>query len=270
MIRKAVFLDWNKKVLRLYLIGDTHVGSKACNEKAIAELAKIIAADKFAAVVGLGDYTESVSPSDYRFNITEVAVEKESLDNIFYCQAARFSELMKPTIGKWAMLIPGNHETFAAHRYHTDPAALIAGWMGTKYQGRIDEASWLKVRFYSGDGKKRRGTANIYCQHGWGGGELRGGDALKLERLCYRKNAHAVLLAHVHRPHAFPVTVETLSAGGIEQEEVRWGVISYPMIGKHGYIAKHGGNAPPIGYAVLQIEQRRDQPVKISVELKPL
>ena len=269
MRRKAVTVDWEKPKLRLYAVGDTHVGSEACDEKRCAELAQIIAADDDALAVGLGDYIEAVAPSDRRYHPTEVAVEPENLNNIFYCQAAMFAEIFKPTVGRWAMVIPGNHETFAASRYHTDAAALIAGWLGTKYQGREDEAGWLQIRLYS-TGKKRRGTVDIYCQHGWGGGELRGGDALKLERLCYRKQAQAVLMAHVHRSHAFPVTVESVNAAGWEVKETRWGVISYPLIEKHGYIARRGGNAPPAGYAVLEIEQVRNGPPKLSVELREL
>ena len=274
MRRKAVIVDWHKPKLRLYAIGDTHIGSAACDEKRIAKLAQIIAEDDNALAVGLGDYIEAIAPSDWRWEPMQVApfIGPENVNNIFYCQAAYFAEVFKATKGKWAMMVPGNHETVAARRYHTDAGALIAGWLGTAYQGQEDEAGWLKVRFFSGKGKseKNRGSLDVYCQHGWGGGELRGGDALKLERLCYRKQAAVVLLAHVHRAHAFPITVEGVDNAGWEQPETRWGVISYAMIEKHGYIAKRGGNAPPIGYAVIEVERSTHEALRVSVELRQL
>ena len=78
------------------------------------------------------------------------------------------------------------------------------------------------------------------------------------------------MLAHVHRAHAFPITVEGIDNAGWEQPETRWGVISYAMIEKHGYIAKRGGNAPPIGYAVIEVERSTHEALRVSVELRQL
>jgi hypothetical protein len=110
---------------------------------------------------------------------------------------------------------------------------------------------------------------DIYLQHGWGGGELRGGDALKLQRLLWKKSATIVAIAHIHRPMAFPETVEYVDRYNNVRSETRWGIISYPAVSKHGYIARKGGNAPPSGYTVVRIERQENHPPLISVELKP-
>jgi len=235
------------------------------------DLARIIEKDDDALVVGLGDLIEAIGYSDFRFDPAEVSdwVEPQHLNNLFYIEAAYFAKLFAKTSGKWAMCIPGNHESTVVRRYHFDPTARIAEWMGCAYQGQGDEAGWLMLKMREGDGKVRN-RVRIYCQHGWGGGELRGGDALKLERLCYRKDAHAVVMAHVHRPHAFPVTKEAITLRGWEEAQETWGVISYPMVEKHGYIARRGGNAPPMGYAVLTIQRMKVGPPKMGVELKSL
>lgn len=67
MRRKAVIVDWHKPKLRLYAIGDTHIGSTASDEKRIARMAQIIAEDDNALAVGLGDYIEAIAPSDWRY-----------------------------------------------------------------------------------------------------------------------------------------------------------------------------------------------------------
>lgn len=274
MRRKAVIVDWYKPELHLYAVGDTHVGSEACDEAALRRVAQIIADDDCALAVGLGDYIEAVAYDDRRFDPREMAqfVGPENLNNIFCCQAAYFAELFKETAGKWAMLIAGNHETTAATRYHTDATALIAERLGTKYQGQMDESGWLLIRLLErqeeGKRGKSRGILRVYCQHGWGGGELRGGDALKLERLCYRKQADVVLLAHTHRAHTFPVTVEGVNDRGWETKQERWGVIAYPMVEKHGYIARKGGNAPPVGYAMVRVQRVHEGAPKVGVQLQ--
>lgn len=272
MRRKAVIIDWTRPRLRLYVVADAHVGSEACDEQRVRELARIVADDEDALVVGLGDYIEAIAYDDWRFSPTEMAefVTQENLNNLFYCQAAYFAELFEATKGKWAMAIDGNHETYAARRYHTNATSIIADRMGCPYQGQGDEAGWLIVRMKSDDGTKTRDHVRVYCQHGWGGGELRGGLALKMERLLYRKDAHAVLMGHLHRPMAFPVGVESVNRRGWETRTERWGVISYPLIEKHGYLARKGGNAPPAGYAVLTIERNKDGPPKLGAELRQL
>jgi hypothetical protein len=180
----------------------------------------------------------------------------------------RFVKLMEVTRGKWACVIAGNHETRAVTRYHIDVTAIIAEHLGTKYQGGTSESGWLLLRLYGSN--KLRNTVRIYLQHGWGGGELRGSDALKMQRLLWRKGADAVLMSHVHRPMAFPETVETVGNTGWELTVEHWGVIAYPMVGKHGYLARRGGNAPPVGYAVLTIKRSSDGSAMLGAELKAL
>ncbi len=270
MRRRAAGVDWGEPILRLYLVGDTHVGADACDEKRIAQLADIIAADHTAMVVGLGDYIEAIAPTDRRFDARELAqpIAPEHLTNPFYCQALRFCKLFEPTRGRWACVISGNHEDAALRHCHFDATAVIAERMGTAYHGGADEGGWLQIRMKD-DGKIRNGVS-VYIQHGWGGGELRGGDALKLQRLLWRKEADAVAIGHSHRPMVFPETVEYIDRSGWEQVAERWGIVAYPMVDKHGYIARRGGNAPPAGYAVLSIERQHDGRARLGAELRAL
>jgi len=270
MRRRAVTIDWDRPTLRLYVVGDTHVGAEACDERRVEALARQIAEDDDGLIVGLGDYIEAIAPTDRRFDARELAqpIAPEHLSNPFYCQALRFSRLWEPTRGKWACVIAGNHESSALSHYHIDATAIIAERMGTAYHGGSDEAGWLQINMR--DGGKLRQRVSVYLQHGWGGGELRGGDALKLQRMLWRKAADAVIMAHSHRPMVFPETVEYIDRAGWEQVQERWGIIAYPMIGKHGYIARRGGNCPPAGYAVLRVERQHDGSARLGGELRAL
>jgi hypothetical protein len=270
MRRRAAQLDWSEPVLRLYLVGDTHVGSDACEEKRIERLAAIVADDPCGRVVGLGDYIEAIGHTDKRFDAREVPkpVKPESIADPFQKQARRFCKLFKPTKGKWVAVIAGNHETVALNRYLFDATARIAHKLQALYLGGSDEGGWINVRMLDGD--KLRNTVAVYIQHGWGGGEMRSADAGKLQRLLWRKAADVVAIAHVHRPMVFPETVEYIDRAGWEQVQTRWGVVAYPMVGKHGYIARHGGNAPPAGYAVVTIERQHDGAARIGAELRAL
>ena len=251
-------------------MGDTHVGSVACEERQIERLSQLIAADENALVVGLGDYIEAIALSDSRFDPREVAefVPPEHLNNIFYTEAAYFCKLMEPTRGKWAMLIPGNHEEVAAKQYHTDAAMIIADRLGCPYQGQSEQSGWLRIQILGGDVPRVRDTIDVFCAHGWGGGETL--STPKYERLVARKRAHIVAVGHGHKPFSFPYTVEGLDRAGWEETAQGYFVECYPMIEKHGYVARRGGNAPPAGYVVITAEHIERQGTKLGVELKEL
>jgi hypothetical protein len=242
----------------------------ACDERRLERLASIIAADENALVVGLGDYIEAIALDDSRFDPREVAefVPPEHLNNIFYVEAARFCQLMEPTRGKWGMVIPGNHEAVAAKQHHTDAAMIIADRLGCLYQGQGEESGWLRVQFNLGPAQKTRDTVDVFCAHGWGGGETL--STPKYERLVARKRADIVAVGHGHKPFSFPYTVEGLDRAGWEETKQGYFVECYPMVEKHGYLARKGGNAPPAGYVVVTCENIQHRGTILGVELKEL
>jgi len=263
-------MDWDKPELHLYAIGDTHIGSAAADEGLMGRMAEIIVQDDLARVIGMGDYIEAISYTDRRFDPEEVAqpIYPEHLGNPFYMQALRFVKVFEKTQGKWLGLISGNHETKARDRFHFDALAVIAERLGAPHVGGSRQSGWFVIRMRDEKGKVRN-TVRIFVIHGWGGGELRGSDALKLQRLLWKKNADVVLLAHVHRAMTFPESVET-TAGKKVVNQRRVGVICQPLIGKHGYLAKRGGNAPAPGYVVVSIRRRPNRDAEIGVRIEPL
>ena len=270
-VNKAIYILRHDPVLRIYAINDTHTGSISSREKEQSKLANIIANDPNGMILGIGDYTESIALSDRRFDASEMLrpISPEHVSNPFYQQALRFCKIWEPTIGKWLAVIPGNHELTALKRYHIDVTAIIAERMGCPYLGGTAMSGWLRVSMRTPGGSSS-GKVDIFAAHGWGAGELRGGDALKLQRLLWRKAASVVVIAHTHRGMVFPETVEYINSSGYECEETRWGVISPALVGKHNYLASHGGNAPSPCYAVITLERDRANPPRISAELRTI
>jgi hypothetical protein len=267
---RAVIVDWVEPELHLYHVADAHVGAVASAEDKQAKLVDIILGDPYARILGGGDYTESIAPSDRRYDPSELADPKPAnIHNLFYCQACRFAKIWEPTKGLWDGLVMGNHGATAVNRYYTNTVSIIAERLGTRYVGGTNQCGWFLYRMKD-DGGKTRHVITVFVIHGWGGGELRGGDALKMQRLLWRKRADILLMGHMHRPMVFPETVETVDKHGREVTFTSWGVIGFPLIGKHGYIARKGGNESPQGYVRVIIRRRSNFTPEISIELKEL
>jgi len=266
--RRAVVIDWPEPTLHLYLIADTHVGSVACYEDRIEKLASIIAGDPYGRIIGGGDYVEAITPADRRYDERELAhpVAPEHRDNMLYCQALRFVSLMECTRGQWLGLVLGNHEHVAAQRFYTNAASIIAERLGTRYIGGADQSGWFRIR-WKRDENRTRAMTELYVIHGWGGGELRGGDALKMQRLLWRKDADILMMGHTHRPMVFPESVECLDRSGRVVERKRMGVIGFPLCGQHGYIARKGGNVQPPGYVRICLTYKTALMVETRVEM---
>jgi len=251
MIRRAIVREWPGREVHLYGIGDCHIGTCHAAEREQTRLAQIIAADPLALVVGLGDFVECIALDDKRFDPRELPkpIDIDMLLTPFYAAAMRFCKIWEPTAGKWLLMIDGNHETKAMQHYHSPVTAWIAEKLRATYAGGSDQCAWGLVRMLTGGAKSRRSRFRIFAIHGFGGGELAGAPALKLERLIGRKEADLVLMAHMHQATVQHKTTETVNDGGAINNRKTWAVIVHPLIGQHGYIARKGGNAPALGYA---------------------
>lgn len=270
-MRQALIVKWNRPVLRLYPFADLHFGSKEHRIKQLAIAAQALADDDDGLGIGLGDWIEAIAATDKRFDPEELAtpIEPEHLNNPFYCQALAAVKATEKTKGKWIAHLMGNHELTAQQRYFFSPIPIIAERLGGAYLGGTDCCGWVRIKMCEND--KVRNIVDVWASHGYGGGELRGGSALRLQRLLMRKQADVVLVGHGHKPTLFPETVEYIDRRGIECEHTRLGIENFPFVGKHGYLARKGGNAPAPGYIVVEIERVHNQRLaRISANIKLL
>ena len=265
-MRRAVIIDWPHETCNIYPVLDVHAGSRAMDEKKARKYAGIIADDPFGLVLGGGDYFEAIASSDPRFDPYELTdpITSDGLASPFTGQINQFSDIFAPTIGKWGALIRGNHETTVLRHYHTDMAAILAHRLACPYVGGSDESGWILIRMFQGD--KLRQRVKVYIQHGWGGGSTAGAPANHLQKLMMAKDADLVLMGHHHKTITLSATVEGINNRGVEESRVVWGSVCPPLVGKHGYIAKKGGNSPALGYTVAHVHRQHDGPTIMGVE----
>lgn len=100
-------------VLRVYAIGDTHVGSPEFNEEAVRKKIKIIQDDPHAAVCLCGDL------GDYGLKNSKTNVYQATMNPRE--QQAYIYELFKPIAKKIAACVPGNHEERLTREVGTCP-----------------------------------------------------------------------------------------------------------------------------------------------------
>jgi len=254
---KAPIIEWPHNELHLYPLSDTHVGSLGLDEKRLRAWADMVAADPYAMAIGVGDQIGGIAYSDKRFDASDIRqpITPEWLQNPFYLQAMAFIDMVQASRGKWGAVVAGNHETSVLYNHHLDVTAIIAERIGAHYIGSTEQSGWLIVRFIESDGKPAY-TLRIFIIHGWGGGELRGADALRLQRLLQRKDCDILLMGHVHRGDTFAESVERVSCRGVVSTSKRIGMIVPPMCGKEKYIQRKGANEPVAGHGRIDVIYR--------------
>ena len=92
----------NMNVLRVYAIGDVHVGSPQFDEKAIKKKIQIIHDDPNAAVCVCGDLADFGLRTSKTNPYQAVLQPKEQIEYVY--------ELFKPIAHKFTAVVPGNHE----------------------------------------------------------------------------------------------------------------------------------------------------------------
>lgn len=102
-----------QSILRVYAIGDVHVGSPEFNESAIRKKIRIIEEDPFAALVLCGDL------GDFGLKNSRSNVYKQLLDP--KQQMSYILDLFSPIKDKIAAAVPGNHEERVTREVGTCP-----------------------------------------------------------------------------------------------------------------------------------------------------
>ena len=193
-------------VFTLYPLMDIHLGTRACDEERLDHMLDEIARDKYGFYLLGGDNVDCINAKDPRFDprllppwLLDRWVQTGDL------AAAQREELIARLTsrdglrGKCLGVVEGNHETAIYRHTETnvyDPlveALRVDGEsLALGYEGFI---VWRFRRLECHD----TWTVVIYVNHGWGGGDLAGGIALKLERQMDRFDADVYLLGHHHK-----------------------------------------------------------------------
>lgn len=147
--------DWDS--LRVYAIGDVHVGAENFNERAIRKKIDIIRNDEFGVVClcgDLGDYGLKNSKT----NVYKATMQPKEQQEYIY-------ELFKPIADKMVSVVPGNHEERLVKETGIDPMLTLCCRWGIEDVYRENMAI-TKYSFGSIRGKKQQNVFFGVTTHG--------------------------------------------------------------------------------------------------------
>lgn len=186
------------RTISLIPIGDTHIGTRACEMNKLKAHLKWIENTPNVYVIGVGDYIDAVNISDPRFSpsqLPEVDDLREYLCNITKRQAQEFVDLMMPLSkqGKIIGLGIGNHELTLSKKYHEDIMYQICGGLNVKYLGW---SSLTRLRFEFAKGQTR--SVTIYMEHSLKAGRRKGSKVNYIEDKSNDFDADIFIMGHSH------------------------------------------------------------------------
>jgi len=258
--------------IKLYPLGDVHVGARACHEDRFRATVQEIKSNPLAFWVGMGDYCDFVNASDPRFAATALAdwVQVPDLVDLAAAQRDHFLELIEPITGKCLALLKGNHEDTIHRHYeraiYDEIVALVKGRMTTNTLSSSKGAlglgycGFLRLRLERAPSSKNKGhywTTDLFLHHGWGGGRLAGSKALKLERALRYYDADLVLIGHWHTQQTLQSSVIGLNRAGRFRKRDRRGCVTGTWLEGHPengetYAERAGYGPAPIGCPIIE------------------
>lgn len=184
----------------LYPIGDCHLGAVQCDEDLLEQTVSDIKKDPKALWLGMGDYCDCVTPSDFKRWDGRILADwmKGHEDNIGATQVDRANELFKPIWNKCLGLIEGNHEESIRRYNHYNVIEELL-----KRANKKNEVPYAGVSCFVRLNFKRLESNThdyiIHARHGEGSARTSGARALAVLRLSQSMvNAHITLMGHLH------------------------------------------------------------------------
>lgn len=163
--------------------------------------------DLDALFVGLGDYTDFMSPSNRQrmraaalYDTAEDVVDDKALDLVLEL----YEDYLKPTKGRWAGLVHGHHYHQLKTGETTDQR--LCQLLDTTFLGT---SAYIRLNFVTRDRTKDRPsqafTTTLFVHHGAGGGQKVTAPLLKLENLLPYWDADIFMLGHMTKQASAPI-----------------------------------------------------------------
>ncbi len=268
------YQQWN-----LYLIGDIHFGSKACDVDQLKKDVAEVAADDFGYVFLVGDNFEAIAPDDIRYEMDLHDWSKDYSKNI----VKDLGNILDPIKKKVIAGITGNHEDKFEKRHYADLSSMLydrleVPYMGyccifpIKVQAPCDRAK--KRVGESKDGWETKYTLDFFGHHGTGGGRLPGSKINRLTQVQMGFDADIYFMGHVHDQISYLSSkIGCRDSGGMYEKPKAFvvGATYYKsyMAGSTTYAEKMMFNPSRLGMTKLSIKLqniRKDAP-RVIMEL---
>jgi predicted phosphodiesterase len=250
------------------VLSDIHLGVRACDEALLQRAVDEIRRTPHMYWVGLGDVCDFVGRSDKkRFRASALApwIGVADIDDIAAAQVRKAVEVLGPIADKCLLFLMGNHEEAIAKYQDNDVYGAMR--RGLEAQGMAEGvatgyAGMLRLVW---DFNSRVNTLNVLGHHGYGGGALLGGKALRLARyMADNPDADVVLMGHVHSALHTIQTVNRITRLGTLAQRNRHGVICGTFLRAtveghgptYGEVAQYPPS--PVAYPDILIKPFRD------------
>lgn len=178
----------------MHALGDTHLGSLACDESILKGHLLDIQKEKNSSIILMGDLLDLVSEDDKRWSPETIARKYniEDLGNWSDLLIDAVSGLLFPVKNKILFSLSGNHETGYEKKHHIQVSRKICKNLQTSYGG-YDCLFTLKFT----DGfKSKNYTARAV--HGSGGASTSAGRTNRLLHYMRRTLCNLVMVGHMH------------------------------------------------------------------------
>ncbi len=179
--------------LHLYAFGDFHEGTIHCAENHLKKKVQDIKDDKYARVIGMGDYAEFITPSDPRWDSGSIASWVDKSD-IGYSEERRVIEILTPIKSKIIGLLYGNHEKSIWSHSHQNVHQHICDALGVKNLGF---SCFVHFHFMRENSNERHLVKGCFT-HGSSNGTTEGWKLNCLMRWMKQNDADIYGYAHVH------------------------------------------------------------------------
>lgn len=180
-------------VFRIIPLGDIHLGTVHCCEDAVEKTVKDIQKSDNTYWIGMGDYMECITPSDFkRWDGAGIASWLHP-DNIAYDEYTRFCDLVSPIRNKCIGLIEGNHEEAIRKHNSDNMQKIICEKLNLTNLGY---SCFIKFNFQRGKTVLKDYVG--YFTHGSGCAVTAGAKLIRLQRTMDNFDADIIAHAHVH------------------------------------------------------------------------
>jgi len=263
-IVKTIECDSRSDVFTVVLLGDVHLGARACDEALFQQTVQGIRDAPNTFWIGMGDMAEAIHRHDPRHREETMATWLWGKGPIIKYQRDRLIDLLKPIGPKCLCYLIGNHEDWidkdTSSDCYLDVIEAIRATPETDL--RMNLAGFLTLRFRRMNEAKKGGTQGFvfYLHHGWVQGDGRSAVTINLERLPEGYVADIYAIGHTHKPLSFPTTTTAVDRNG---KVIAW---------KH-YHVNTGGflkNALPDATTYTEAKGKRPVPLGAAeIELTP-
>jgi hypothetical protein len=222
LARRETRLAGRGSVIKLYAIGDTHLGAPACDVELLRKTIAQVAADPNAYWIGMGDYADCIAPGDKRWRLRTIdwnKIGRDARGNLDISDLAGWMEGLvekefAPILNseKCLGLLEGNHEREFADHYFVDLTRRICKRHDLAYLGQTALIRWMFKRSAKGNA-----TIDIFAEHGATGGGTPGNSINNMATRLSGWDADVLLKGHVHKRHTW--TVSRLGWGPKEMTE---------------------------------------------------